>query len=241
MGHKGNFNGEDIIKVICGRETTARFIARHLYHFFVADEVPVPSWNDVPPRDAKAIDELVKAYFETDHNISGMLTRLFNSDFFKSKDVRYKKVKGPAEFAVGLLKLSREFEIPDRDMIPRYRQIGWMGQELNNPPSVEGWHEGQEWVNTGALIERINFASELLGNQDNAGIKELIDAVEQVLDQNSTPKEIVNECLKQLGFLRLSSNSKTAVENFASGVEENREKISGVIRLIGSTREFQMA
>ena len=126
-------------------------------------------------------------------------------------------------------------------MIPRYRQIGWMGQELNNPPSVEGWHEGQEWVNTGSLIERINFASELLGNQDNTGIKELIDTVEEVLDENSTPEEIVDECLTQMGFLRLSENSKTAVTDFANGVEEDREKISGVIRLIGSTQEFQMS
>ena len=241
LGHLGNFNGEDIIKVICNRETTAKFIARHLYHFFVADEVPVPSWNEVAPRDEEAIDELVKAYFDTDHNIAGMLSYLFNSDFFKSKNARYKKVKGPAEFAVGLLKLSREFEIPDRDMIPRYRQIGWMGQELNNPPSVEGWHEGQEWVNTGSLIERINFASELLGNQKNAGIKELIDTVEEAITENSTPEQIVDECLTQLGFLKLSSNSKTAVADFANGVEENRAKISGVIRLIGSTREFQMA
>ena len=116
-----------------------------------------------------------------------------------------------------------------------------MGQELNNPPSVEGWHEGQEWVNTGSLIERINFASELLGNQDNTGIKELIDTVEEVLDENSTPEEIVDECLTQMGYLRLSENSKTAVTDFANGVEEDREKISGVIRLIGSTREFQMS
>lgn len=126
-------------------------------------------------------------------------------------------------------------------MIPRYRQIGWMGQELNNPPSVEGWHEGQEWVNTGSLIERINFASELLGNQENAGIKELIDTVEEAITENSTPEQIVDECLTQLGFLKLSRNSKTAVADFANGVEENRAKISGVIRLIGSTREFQMA
>ena len=58
LGHQGNFNGEDIIKVICNRETTAKFIARHLYHFFVADEVPVPSWNEVPPRDEQAVDDL---------------------------------------------------------------------------------------------------------------------------------------------------------------------------------------
>ena len=44
LGRKGNFNGEDIIDIICEQESTARFIARHMYHFFVADEPPVPAW-----------------------------------------------------------------------------------------------------------------------------------------------------------------------------------------------------
>ena len=51
LGRKGNFNGEDIIDIICEEESTARFIARHMYHFFVADEPPVPSWPYTPPRD----------------------------------------------------------------------------------------------------------------------------------------------------------------------------------------------
>ena len=33
-----------------------------------------------------------------------------------------------------------------------------MGQDLMNPPSVEGWHTGKEWIDTGILVERINFA-----------------------------------------------------------------------------------
>ena len=60
LGHTGNFNGEDIIRIICGQESTARFISRHLYHFFVADEPPVPAWPYTPPRDPEAIEILVR-------------------------------------------------------------------------------------------------------------------------------------------------------------------------------------
>ena len=43
LGHTGNFNGEEIIDIIVSQPAAARFIARHLYNFFVADEVQVPA------------------------------------------------------------------------------------------------------------------------------------------------------------------------------------------------------
>ena len=42
LGETGRFNGEDIIDIIVKQPATARFISRHLYNFFVADEPPVP-------------------------------------------------------------------------------------------------------------------------------------------------------------------------------------------------------
>ena len=47
LGHTGNLNGEDIIDIIVKQPATARFIARHLYNFFVEDEPQVPSWSEV--------------------------------------------------------------------------------------------------------------------------------------------------------------------------------------------------
>ena len=39
LGRTGNFNGEDVVDIICEQPATAEFLARHMYHFFVADEV----------------------------------------------------------------------------------------------------------------------------------------------------------------------------------------------------------
>src|ERR687887_1818400 len=55
LGHTGAFDGDEIIDIICRQSATARFIARHLYNFFVADEPQVPAWPTVPPRDPEAI------------------------------------------------------------------------------------------------------------------------------------------------------------------------------------------
>ena len=241
LGETGHFNGEDIIRIICKQESTARFLSRHLYHFFVTDEVPVPSWQDIEPKDPEAIDILVKAYFDSNYDLKEMLRVLFNSEFFKSEKIRYKKVKGPAEFAAGVLRLSKEFDVPTRDLIPRHRQIGWMGQELSNPTSVEGWHEGQEWIDTGALVERINFASEFLGNKENNGVKQIIKNIESSSSGHLTSAEIVSACLMELGDLLIDQSTYDALVEFSDSVEGVSEKISGVLGLIGSTKEFQMA
>ena len=73
LGRKGRFNGDDIIDIICEQPATARFISRHMYSFFVADEPPVPEWPYKPPRDPEAIEELSQAYFDSGYNIREML------------------------------------------------------------------------------------------------------------------------------------------------------------------------
>ena len=83
LGETGDWNGEDIVDIICKQPATAGFIARHLYSFFVADEPPVPEWPYTEPRDPEAIETLVRAYFDNDYNIGPMLRVLFNSDFFQ--------------------------------------------------------------------------------------------------------------------------------------------------------------
>ena len=148
LGQTGNFNGEDIVDIICQQRSTAQFVARHMYHFFVADEPPVPSWPYTPPRDADAIQILVDAYFDSGYDIRAMLRALFTSDFFKDEAIRYDKVKSPAELVAGILRLTGEFDRPRREIQDRARQMTFMGQMLNNPPSVEGWHQGAEWVDT---------------------------------------------------------------------------------------------
>ncbi|GIS65503.1 MAG: hypothetical protein CM1200mP3_17510 [Chloroflexota bacterium] len=66
------------------------------------------------------------------------------------------------------------FEFSDRNS-----QITFMGQQLMNPPSVEGWHQGVEWIETGSLTERVNFSSQILGDISKPGIRKVINKVIQ--------------------------------------------------------------
>ena len=240
LGQTGKFNGEDIVEIICQQEATAQFLARHMYHFFVADEPPVPAWPYTPPRDPEAIDTLVQAYFDSNYDIGEMLRTLLTSDFFKDERIRYEKVKSPAELVAGVLRLTGEFDKPRREIMDRARQMTFMGQMLNNPPSVEGWHQGMEWVDTGTLVERINFASEQLSDVNKPGVKAMIDGV--MADEYATSAPgFVDACLDQLGVIGVSDETHEVLKRFAqqTGEERTREKVADLLRLATATQEFQ--
>ena len=95
LGETGNWNGDEVVDIICKQPAAARFVARKLYDFFVADEPPVPAWRLSEPRDIEAIKQLEQAYFDSGYEIKAMLEVLFKSDFFKAEGVRYAKVKSP--------------------------------------------------------------------------------------------------------------------------------------------------
>jgi uncharacterized protein (DUF1800 family) len=84
LGETGPWNGEDVINIIAKQPAAARFVARHLYNFFVADEPQVPAWQKSPPRDPQLIKMLEDEYFRSNYDIRSMLRVLFNSDSFKN-------------------------------------------------------------------------------------------------------------------------------------------------------------
>ena len=238
LGQRGNFDGDEIVEIICRQEATPRFIARHLYNFFVQDEVPVPSWNDTPPRNPEAIETLVKAYFENGHSVKEMVRVLLKSDFFKSEDIRYKRVKSPAELVAGVLRLSGHLDRPRRDILEHFLKMDYMGQMLQNPPSVEGWHEGDEWIETGALLERVNFAAEQLGNPDMPGVARMIEDV--LSGDNVEIDDLPQSCLRQLGEVEVTEKVMGILrETTAADDDVNNLNAGSVIRLIAASPDFQ--
>ena len=237
LDESGSFNGEDIVEIICRQEATARFVSRHMYHFFVADEPPVPQWPHVPPQDPDAIQQLVDSYFSSGHSVREMLRTLFKSDFFKSEDVRYGRVKSPAELMSGVLRLSGQLDRPRREMVEHGMRMQYMGQWLHNPPSVEGWHQGEEWVETGSLVERINFASEQLGNAALPGVASILS---RVVGERVPGDLLLDKCLAELGELELSEETSASLREFAvSGGPVDRGKASQMLRMIAASQDFQ--
>ena len=134
-----------------------KFICRHLYNFFVADEPQVPAWPIEPPQDQKAIDTLVGAFRDSKFDMKPVLRVLFNSDFYNA---RFKHMKSPAEVVVSTLRLVGGHELP-KPGIGDLSMTHLHGQVLLNPPSVEGWHTRERvGINSGSLMARVNFVAE---------------------------------------------------------------------------------
>ena len=248
LGRTGRFNGEDIIDIICQQPDTARFIARHLYNFFVADEAQVPAWLVTPPRDPKAIDTLANEFTESGYDIRSALRVLFNSESFKN--ARFAKIKSPAEVVVGTLRLVGGAEFPAPGIGELSRQSNYMGQDLLNPPSVEGWHTGTEWINSGSLIRRVNFTASMVGDLDRPGVRSVIDRLRAQGDLS--PEGFVDTCLDVMGPLEVSDGTRGELADHARPggalvwateweARASRERVGEMLQLIVSLRDYQYA
>ena len=245
LGRTGNFNGEDVIDIICEQPATARFISRHIYDYFVADEAQVPSWMDTPPRDPDTIKMLEDEYFRSNYDIRSMLRVLFNSDVFKN--ARFARIKGPIETVIGTLRLVGEWTTPKPGFEAIFEEMKHMGQEILNPPSVEGWHTGNEWIDGGTLVRRINFVADHVGDISYPGIQ---DIIKNLASEGVTisAEDLVEGCLRHLGHYELTEeNHRMLVEHaHKSGVSstDSREfpqQVSEMLQMIVSTKEYLYA
>ena len=248
LGQTGAFNGEDIIDMICGQPATARFLSRHLYNFFVADEPQVPAWETVPPRDPQAIRALMDAFFTYGYDIRSILRVLFNSEFFRES--AFAKVKSPAELVVGMVRLVGGHRSPALEDIELGRIPGIMGQGLLDPPSVEGWHTGAEWISTGSLVDRINFAVSQLADAEKPGVRSIISRI-RGHGRELSPERLVDDCLDLIGPVIVSEMTRQQLVAHATGRGpmqfgsedddcSSAERIKEMLQLIVGTREYQL-
>jgi len=245
LGETGNWNGEDIVNIIARQPATARFIARHLYNFFVADDVQVPAWQNTPPRDPETIAMLEHEYFRSNYEIRSMLRVLFNSEAFKN--ARFAKVKSPVETVAGTTRLVGDFTAPKPGIPALVAEMRYMGQDLANPPTVEGWHTGQEWIDSGTLVERINFTADQMGNTNLPGIRAIIDRL-AAEGPTLSAERLVNGCLELLGHYELAEDTRNMLLTHAqkggavrTGADDFAQRVGQTLQLIASTQEYLFA
>ena len=222
------------------RPATSWFIAGKLYNYFV---------SDTPNEEAIAF--LAEEYRKSSGDIRSMLRALFLSDYFKSEDVWYSRVKSPAELVVGTARLAGSYQSPRWDITNLASDANFMGQEILNPPTVEGWHTGTEWVDTGTLVERVNSSALVIGDTVQPGIHAMIQRLKG--GQNSyQPAELVDECLLLLGGLSVSDSTHDRLVEFAATWGEvsftpedaascSEQQVVELLQVILATREYQMA
>jgi len=152
----GKRDGEQVLDILAKHPSTSRFIAMKLARRFVADEPP-----------ASLVDRAAARFRDTGGDIREVVRTIVTSPEFFSASARRAKVKTPFEFVVSAVRAA-EVDLPDGlPLVQTLRQLG-MPLYMCQPPT--GYSDKADaWVNTGALLNRMNFAVALSSNRLGRG------------------------------------------------------------------------
>jgi hypothetical protein len=126
-----------------------------------------------------------------------------------------------------------------------------MGQTLMDPPTVEGWHTGKEWIDGGTLTERVNFAVSQVSDVSKPGPQAIVRRLEDI-GRPLGPEEFVDSILDLVGPLDVQTATRQALVDLAAqdgdlrfGSDDDRarseERIGRLLRLTVASREYQFA
>jgi uncharacterized protein (DUF1800 family) len=153
LGKTGDFNGDDVLKILLENKQTAKFITAKIYKFFV---------DDIPD-DAK-INALADKFYASNYDIKELMRTIFMADWFY--DARYigGHIKSPIELIVGLRRtIPVTFE--KEEVMLSFQQI--LGQTLFYPPNVAGWPGGRNWIDSSSLMYRLQLPQMILYDKES--------------------------------------------------------------------------
>jgi len=145
-------DGERVLDILATHPSTARFIATKLARRFV---------SDTPP--ASLVDRAAARFRDTNGDLREVLRTILTSREFLSADAYRAKIKTPLEFVAAAVRATAA-DVQDATLLVRTMQQLGMPLYQCQPPT--GYKDTADaWVNTGALVNRMNFAVSLTSNQ----------------------------------------------------------------------------
>jgi uncharacterized protein (DUF1800 family) len=158
LGHRikpggGRKDGEQVLDLLARHPSTARFIATKLAVRFVADEPP-----------SALVTRAADRFKATDGDIREVVRVIVTSpEFFASQRA---KTKNPFEFVVSAVRVS---SLDVTNALPFVQSLRDLGMPIYGAQPPTGYSEKAEaWINSGALLNRMNFAVALTGGQTRA-------------------------------------------------------------------------
>jgi uncharacterized protein (DUF1800 family) len=223
-------NGEqdalDFILALARNPATARRLATRLYKFFV---------NETAEPDQAFISTLANAYLGNNYNIKAVLRTLFNSPQFRDQRNFYQRYSWPAEFVVRAIKETGWAGFTVNSAITPMTN---MGQQLFEPPDVNGWELGPGWISTSSMLARMNFSSTLAANQR-------FNLARDAQPYRQTPERVLEYALSRfrtMGFATAQSNSMIEYLKSTAWTGSDaqlQQRVPGLTRLIVGSGEYQ--
>jgi uncharacterized protein (DUF1800 family) len=156
LGHKIKENGEkeglQVLDILAHHPSTAHFVSLKLAKRFVSD--------DPPPA---LVDEMAATFRKTDGDLREVMRTMLRSQYFWAPEVYRAKVKTPFEFVVSAL---RATDADVTETQPLLNTLNKMGMQIYGMQPPTGYSTSADaWVNSAALLDRMNFALALVNNR----------------------------------------------------------------------------
>jgi uncharacterized protein (DUF1800 family) len=151
--HAGGMkDGEQAIELLVRQHSTAKFISTKLARRFVSDNPPAP-----------LVARMAKTFESSDGDIRAVMHTMIYSPEFWSREAYRAKIKTPFELVVSAV---RALGTDADTAMPLVQWVGRIGEPLYQCQPPTGYADNAEaWVNTGALLNRLNFSLTLAGNK----------------------------------------------------------------------------
>jgi uncharacterized protein (DUF1800 family) len=246
LGRTGNFNGDDVLKIIANQPQSARFIATKLWRFFAEDNPP------------DAIVNILAAQLQASKlELKPVLRTMFMCEAFYAPSVIRNQVKSPTQWLVSSVRLL------ERDLPPpmiAMNSMRTLGQELFAPPNVKGWDGGLAWITTNNLLSRYNMSAYLVLGENpmlpppgkgkkparprerrfRPGAPTQVTKIFSDEERSTKPKLVAG---LERRFIQgpLKERQQRALVDYLDGLGSlDEEDILHAIRLVMSTPEFQL-
>jgi len=224
----GMQDGIDFITALATHPKTAERLARRLWHYFVTDAFdPDPDFV----RGASSI------YLVNQTRIEPVIRYVMQSRWFQNPGNWFSRYSWPVEFAVRAVK---EVGYAGFNADLMRAPLAAMGQVLFEPPDVNGWELGKGWFSTGAMLARMNFASQIAANQRGslataaAAAKESPEKMVEFFLDRLSPAPFEDGSLGELhAYLRAGSA-------WTGSAAQLQTKSAGLARLIVGSAEYQL-
>ncbi len=175
FGKTGNFGGKDVIDMLLSNKQTAAYISRKLYRFLVNHKE-----NEI------FIHKMADIFYNSDYNIEKLLRFVFNSSEFMKGEHVGTRIASPVELIVRYLRVFKLKFKKDRIILQGQRTLG---QIPLFPPTVAGWSEQREWIDSSSLLYRMRLPFVVFGDSEISGKTKNELNLTEGTTSNRNPKE----------------------------------------------------